>query len=145
MFFKTRYLILTILSITILESSSAEAQGVTRGRRRWTPAPYDTSTVQTVTGRVIAMERLATTRRRSRGIHAMLKSDGDTLLVYLAPRWHFKRVGFRIFKGDTVTVTGSKVILDGHVTLVAAEVRKGELTMKLREKDGSAAWWKGRQ
>lgn len=125
--------------------SSAGAQESTRGKFHWRPAPYDTATVQTITGRVITLERFAATHRRSRGIHALLKSDNESIYVYLAPRWHLKKQDFRVSKGDTITVTGSRELLDGRMTLVAAEIRKGQMRLKLRERDGTAAWWKTRQ
>ena len=140
MFFRKLFLIVPVYLVTVCEPSLAQQE--TRGRHHWTPAPYDTSTVQTVTGRIVFLEKLAATHRRSRGIHAMLLSGSDSVYVYLAPRWHVKKLEFFIEKGDTVSVTGSRVLLDGRMTLVAAELRKGARTLRFRNPDGSAAWWK---
>ena len=98
------------------------------------------ATVQTVTGTVEAVEKIAPMRGMSNGIHLLLKTEKGPLSVHLGPEWFIERLQPVIEKGDTVTVTGSMATVGGKPALIAAEVHKGDEILKLRDQQGIPVW-----
>jgi hypothetical protein len=70
----------------------------------------------------------------------MLKSDSGSVSVHLGPSWYLDKQSAKIEKGDKITVTGSRIIFQGKSALVAAEVKKGDKTLSLRDKQGYPRW-----
>jgi hypothetical protein len=104
---------------------------------------YDVTTVETLRGTVVGMDRID--RGMSSGVHALIKTDTETIPVHLGPHW-FVEQQEALAAGDVVEVTGSRVTVDGKPALIAAEVRKGEASLKLRDPDGFPVWsgWRRR-
>ena len=46
----------------------------------------------------------------------------------------------KIEAGDAVTVTGSRVTMNGKPVIIAAQVKKGNETLKLRNDNGVPVW-----
>jgi hypothetical protein len=63
----------------------------------------------------------------------------DSLSVHLGPGW-FLQGKLGIGAGDKVTVTGSRVTIDGKPALIAAEVKIGQEVLKLRDAQGLPLW-----
>ena len=101
---------------------------------------YNPATVQTVTGTVETVEKITPMRGMSGGIHLLLKTEKGPLSAHLGPEWFIERLQPGIEKGDTVTVTGSMGTVGGKPALFAAEVRKGDETLKLRDERGIPVW-----
>ena len=76
----------------------------------------------------------------SYGIHLVLKTDSKTLSVHLGPAWFIDRQNIRIEEGDTIEVKGSKITYEGKPTIIAAEVKKANTVLKLRDKNGFPLW-----
>lgn len=105
---------------------------------------YDPAKLETVAGEVVAVEKTAPMKRMNSGIHLTLRTDKETVPVHLGPSWYIERLDARIEKGDRIEVTGSRVAIGGKPAIIAAEVRKGEERLKLRDENGVPAWagWK---
>lgn len=101
---------------------------------------YDPKTVETLQGKVLSVE---TTQQRGRGVHLMLQTDKETVAVHLGPSWYIKKQMLKIDTDDTISVTGSRVIIGGKPAIIAAEVKKGNETVKLRDENGIPAWSRG--
>ncbi len=112
------------------QGAAAEAYG---GR-------YNAQTVWTVSGEVIAIDKTVYGRRGYPGIHLMLKTAKGVLSVHLGPSWFVERQAMKVAPRDLIEVTGSPVIYEGKPALLAAEVRKGGESMRLREADGLPLW-----
>ncbi len=56
------------------------------------------------------------------------------------PGWYIERRGTEIEKGEKVEVKGSRVSLSGKPEIIAAEVKKGDSTLMLRDSAGIPAW-----
>jgi hypothetical protein len=106
---------------------------------------YDVTTVETLRGTVVGVEQIDRGPGMSSGVHALIKTDAETIPVHLGPQW-FVEQQEALAAGDVVEVTGSRVTVDGKPALIAAEVRKGEASLKLRDADGFPVWsgWRRR-
>lgn len=101
---------------------------------------YNPATVETVTGEVVAVDRITPMRGMGAGVHLQLRSGKETVSVHLGPAWFIERLDARIDKGDTIEVRGSRVTMGGKPTIIAAEVRKGDQSLKLRDENGIPVW-----
>lgn len=129
------------LACALLSSSSSFAQGATRGPGgSRIQVLYDTASIQTVRGEVIAVNTFPGTRGIGVGIHITLKSDSGSISVHLGPRWYLDRQKVKIVKGDMITVVGSRIIIEANPVVVAGEVEKGGDTLRLRDRQGFPLW-----
>ena len=101
---------------------------------------YNPATVETVSGEVISMDRITPMKGMGAGIHLQLKTDQETISVHLGPAWYIERLDARIEKGNTIEVKGSRVSVAGKPAIIAAEVKKGDALLKLRDDSGIPAW-----
>jgi hypothetical protein len=70
----------------------------------------------------------------------LLKTDADTVDVYLCPQSFLVDMGVSFSKGDGVALTGSKV-KQGEVDLILArEVVRVNETLVLRDEKGNPVW-----
>lgn len=74
------------------------------------------------------------------GVHVMLKTGAETVLVHLAPDGFLKMLEFNVAKGDTLEVTGCKITGEMGPEILAKEVVSGNNSLTLRDKKGTPAW-----
>lgn len=143
---KAKLVAITLSLLVIAFHTEAFGQGLGRGRGMgWGRDSayqrlYDVATVRTVAGEVSEIEFFAPKRGMGQGVHLQLKSDGEILPVHLGPRWFLDEQDVQIDKGDHIKVKGSRITYKGKVTIIAAEVEKGEETLCLRDEDGLPRW-----
>ena len=101
---------------------------------------YDPKTVETVQGKVLSVEKITGAQGRGYGIHLTLQTDKETLPVRLGPAWYIDEQTPRIETNDTVTVTGSRVTIGEKPAIIAAQIKKGNDILKLRDENGIPAW-----
>ena len=101
---------------------------------------YNPATVETVVGEVVSIDKVTPMKGMSYGIHIVVKSDKETVPVHLGPAWYVERLDTKIDKGDTVEVKGSRITYNGKPAIIAAEVKKGDAVLKLRDDNGYPAW-----
>ncbi len=101
---------------------------------------YDVKTAETFTGKVMSVDRITPRKGMSYGIALTVKGDKETISVHLGPGWYIERQDIKILPGDTVAVTGSRVTFNGKPAVLAAELKKGNETLKLREENGVPLW-----
>jgi hypothetical protein len=102
------------------------------------PGLYDPATETMVSGRVDEIERVGL--GPAMGMRAVLKTgEGDTE-VLLGPAWYLDRQDAKVSKGDSVEVTGSKVLFAGKAVIVARSVKIGSQTLTLRDAEGVPLW-----
>lgn len=133
---KTLSVLTTAAAVLMLASPRESlAQRAMRGGYR-----YDRQTVATVSGEVISIDRIAYGRHGYYGVHLLLKTTEGELAVHLGPSWYVDRQPLKIARHDAIEVTGSRVIYDGKPALIAAEIRKGNETLRLRTAAGLPLW-----
>ena len=141
-----------LATLLLTLSPVALAQGMKwRGSGGWGPGGaygrmYDPKTVDTVTGEVVKVDRITPMRGMSGGVHLVLKTDKGDVSVHLGPQWYLENQDVKIEPKDTVEVTVSRVTVQGQPALIAAEVKKGDQVLKLRDAAGTPVWagWRKR-
>lgn len=108
---------------------------------------YNPSTVETIRGEVISVEKVAHGKGIASGIHLTLKTDKETILVHLGPSWYIENQDTEIKTKDQIEVKGSRITYDGKQIIIAAEVTLGSQILKLRDESGFPVWsgWRKRQ
>lgn len=75
------------------------------------------------------------------GVHLVLKSPNETILVHVAPERFLKEMETSFNKGDVVEVVGCKIKdSDGTDELLARQVTKGNDELQVRDKRGKPIW-----
>lgn len=101
---------------------------------------YDPKTVETIEGKVLSVEKTTPPKNRSYGVDLTLQTNKGTISVHLGPAWYLEKQIPQIEANDTLTVTGSRVTVDGKPAIIAAQVKKGNATLKLRGDNGVPLW-----
>lgn len=102
---------------------------------------FKASTIETVQGEVVAVDRFTPMQDMMHGVRLTLRSGNDqNIIVHLGPAWYVDRQYLRFDNGDNVRVTGSRVQMDGQRVIMATEVRRGDEVLLLRDRDGLPRW-----
>ena len=107
---------------------------------------FDAKSIKSISGQVIKVSRAIPKSGNllETEIELIVYVDQKEVVpVYVGPEWYVtgpqQRSPFR--PGDQVTVTGSWITSEGASPfMIAVEVMKGNETLKLRQKDGTAIW-----
>lgn len=107
---------------------------------------YDLKTKETITGTVISLERIVPMKGMSYGVHLTVTTGRENVSVHLGPAWFIENQDVKIEPNDKLEVTGSRINLEGKPVIIAAEVKKGKHTLKLRDESGFPIWsgWRRR-
>jgi hypothetical protein len=107
---------------------------------------YDPKAVETVSGEVTSVDRITPVKGMSGGVHMNVKTDKETISVHLGPGWYLENQDVKIEPKDKVEVRGAKATIAGKQAIIAAEVKKGDEVLKLRDDSGFPVWsgWRRR-
>jgi len=146
---KTKRIVgLMIVTVFILTASLAIAgpgKWGGRGSGGWgmgTPyqGAYNPATVETITGEVVGIEQTVPMKRMNQGLALVVKTQKETVTVHLGPTWYLERLDEKIVKGDKVEIKGARTTLAGKPIILAAEVKKGDKVLILRDAAGVPVW-----
>jgi hypothetical protein len=122
-----------------------------RGSGGWGPGTqynrmYDPKAMETISGEVISVDRITPAKGMSGGVHMNVKTDKETISVHLGPSWYLENQDVKIEAKDKVEVKGSRISFGGKPAIIAAEVKKGDEVLKLRDDAGFPVWsgWRRR-
>ena len=130
---------ISFLALTLVVATPALAQQRGQGRNA-ANRMYDPSTVETVQGVVARIDTMQSRRGPSQGLHLQLQTGDTELPVHLGPTWFFADQSFTFGVGDSLTVRGSRVTMGNADALIAAEVHRGDQSLRLRNDAGQPAW-----
>jgi hypothetical protein len=107
---------------------------------------YDPKAVETITGEVTSVDRITPVKGMSGGIHMNVKTDKEMISVHLGPAWYLENQDVKIEPKDKVEVKGARTTFAGKPAIIAAEVKKGDEVLKLRDDTGFPVWagWRRR-
>jgi len=146
---KKLFIVIAVISIVMLGfTAESFAQ---KGRMKWqgsggwgsgTPynRMYDPAKAETVSGVVEAITKVVPMKGMYYAVAVTLKNDKETVSIHLGPEWYIGRLDTKIEKGDTIEVKGSRVTFAGKPAVIAAEVKKGDSTLVLRDASGIPVW-----
>ena len=101
---------------------------------------YDPQTVTTISGVVVSL----TPPQAEAGLpylaYLTLRTETGKIKVFLGPSLYVDKLPIKINVLDKIQVTGSKITWEGKPVILAAEVKKGEQILKLRETSGAPVW-----
>jgi hypothetical protein len=101
---------------------------------------YDPKTLETIAGEVVSVDLVTPMKGMSQGVHLAVKTEKETLDVHLGPSWYLENQDVKLVPKDQVEVKGSRVTVAGKPALIAAEVKKGDGVLVLRDEKGFPAW-----
>ncbi|MBI3949498.1 MAG: DNA-binding protein [Acidobacteria bacterium] len=136
--------VISILGLLLATESLAQ-KGKWKGSGGWGMGTqygrlYDPKTVETIHGEVVSVDRMTPMKGMYYGIHLMVKTDKEVISVHLGPGWYIENQDIRIEPKDKVEIRGSRITFEGKPAIIAAEVKKGEEILKLRDETGFPAW-----
>jgi DNA/RNA endonuclease YhcR with UshA esterase domain len=115
-------------------AAAAYAQGM-RGGGNYNPA-----TEATLTGAVDEVKTMPSPGKGGGGVHFMLNTGTGAMTVHVGPASFVSSKNFTFAKGDTLTVVGSKVTMEGEQVVIAREIKKGDQVLTLRDAKGFPLW-----
>ncbi len=148
-----KFISLLALIVFILSLSTAFAQRERgwQGSGGWgmdTPYQriYNPATVETVSGTVESISKITPFKGMRYGIHISLKTEKESISVHLGPGWYIESLDIKIEKGDKLEVKGSRVKVADKEAIIAAEIKKGDDILILRDGAGVPVWagWRRR-
>lgn len=101
---------------------------------------YNPAAVETLTGEIVAIETTTPMSGMANGIHLSVKTAQETIAVHLGPEWFVERLDTQLATGDTIEAKGSRVTISGQPALIAAEIKKGDEVLVLRNEAGIPVW-----
>jgi len=136
---------LVIMGCLVLLATSSWAQPGGRPGGRGGGMHYgmmwDAKSVTTVSGEVTAVEKYTPGKGGgSYGLRVTIKTDKETLPIILGPAWYIEQQHFAVAPKDQVKIKGSRIPIQGQSTLIAAEVKKGDQMLRLRDDKGIPLW-----
>jgi hypothetical protein len=96
--------------------------------------------METFSGEVTTIDTTVPMSGMSEGIYLLLTLERMSVPVHLGPAWYIEHMDRRIDVGDWIEVKGSKAFAAGVPALIAAEVRKGDSVLLLRDAAGVPVW-----
>jgi hypothetical protein len=140
-----------MLSLFSVTDALAQRDVMWKGGGGWGPGTpygrrYDPRTVETISGEVVSLDRFTPNKGMGHGVHAMVKTDKETISVHLGPSWYIENQDVQIAAKDKIEVKGSRITFDGKPAIIAAEVKKGDDVLVLRDASGLPVWsgWRRR-
>jgi len=132
--------IVCILSLILINASWAQT-GVGQVGGVHYGTMWEPKTVETLSGEVVGVDKYVPGRGgTSYGLRLSLKTDKETIPVVLGPASYIEEQHIKFEPKDKVEVKGSKLSIQGQPTIIAAEVKKGDQILKLRNADGVPFW-----
>lgn len=135
----------------LLATGSSAQMMKWKGSGGWGPGSqysrmYDPKTVVTIKGEVVSVDKITPIKGMYYGVHLVVKTEKETISVHLGPGWFIESQDIKIEPGDKIEVKGSRITYEGKPALIAAEVKKGDEILKLRDDAGIPVWagWRRR-
>jgi len=154
------WLIGILLGVFLLTPADLWAQ---QGPGRWVADStsarlYNPATVDTVRGTLVRVDSITAPRRAARSagrraaqradktaLHLAVDTGTETVPVHLGPAWFFEREDVQLRTGDAIEIVGSRVTVRNEPVLIAARLKQGDWTVRLREANGRPVWRGGRR
>ncbi|MBC8182624.1 hypothetical protein H8E88_16110 [candidate division KSB1 bacterium] len=101
---------------------------------------YDTKTVETVTGKITKIEKAQTGYGRFSGTLLTIKDKKQELKIYFAPDWYLVQEKLEFKKGESLTVTGSRINFQNEPLLITKDATYNKKKLVIRNENGVPVW-----
>jgi hypothetical protein len=149
--FITLMAVVTVLGFIFTTEALAQRGMAQKGSGGWgagTPygRMYNPQTVETISGEVVSVDKITPMKGMCYGVHLVLKTDKETISVHLGPGWYIENQDVKIAPKDKIEVKGSRITFEDKPALIAAQVKKGDDVLVLRDTSGFPVWsgWRRR-
>ena len=103
--------------------------------------PFNPRSITTVQGAIESLDTYRIEGTSMEGLRLHVRTDaGRDVVVNVGPRSHLERENIDLQAGNQVTITGSSVHMGGQDVIVASQIRTGEKTLNLRDREGKPLW-----
>lgn len=143
--------IIVVFGFSLVTDSNAQQGMKWRGSGGWGAGTqynrmFDPKTVEAVSGEVVSIDKIAPMKGMNYGVHLMLKTAKEIISVHLGPGWYIENQDIKIEPKDKIEVSGSRITFEGKAAIIAAEVKKGNEILTLRDENGLPMWsgWRRR-
>lgn len=126
---------LIVLFSALVMTGVVFGQGTRQGRQF-----YNTSTVTTIIGTIASVDSVASPRGNNYSVRLTVKDTSGSISVLVGPSFYLDSQNFSLNKGDSIEVTGSKVHFNDNDVIIAAQIKTGGKTIKLRDDSGIPLW-----
>ncbi len=140
-----------VFVFAVANESFAQRGMMGRGGGGWGPGSqygrlFDPKTIEKISGEVLSVETVTPMKGMRQGVHLLVKTEKETISVHLGPAWFLENQDVKIMPKDKVEITGSRITFQGKPAIIAAEVRKDDQMLKLRDENGYPVWsgWRRR-
>ena len=140
------FIVLSIVTLGLTAESFAQRGNMKwQGSGGWGPGTpynriYDPAKVETISGTVESVDTAVPMKGMYKAVVLTVKTEKETIAVHLGPEWYIGRLDAKIAKGDTIEVKGSRVTFADKPAIIAAEIKKGDQTLVLRDSAGIPVW-----
>lgn len=101
---------------------------------------YQSTSVERFVGDVSEITTTVPMPGMTEGVSVLLTMKALSVPVLLGPAWYIEHLDARIEIGDRIEVIGAKAFAEGLPAVLAAEVRKGDSVLVLRDAVGIPVW-----
>ena len=101
---------------------------------------YDTTTVETITGKITKVEKAQTGYSRFAGTLLTIKDKKQELKIYIAPDWYLVQEKLEFKKGESLTVTGSRIVFQNEPLVIIKEATYNKKKIVIRNENGVPVW-----
>lgn len=137
--------LLTVTTVFLSSQSYGQGRMNWKGGGGWGPGSsynrmFDPTTVETFSGKVLRVDKVAPMKGMSYGVRLTLKTHAGLVPVHAGPACYLENQDVKISPEDRIEVTGSRITFQGKPAIIAQEIRKENDTLKLRDANEFPRW-----
>jgi len=133
-------IIFILFALGVLTGASATLSRSQGGGRIHLSNLYNPGTVQTVQGEVLTLGKTLSGNGRDYCLNLTLSTAKEKILVITEPERYSVTQNHRVSPKEKLEVTGSRITLLGKPAIIAAEIKKPDAVIRLRDPSGRPAW-----
>jgi len=130
-------ILLTIIFVGVTQLFAQPGRGLNRGN---ITRLYDSATEETITGKITKIETAQSGYGRFPGTLLTIKDKKQELKIYVAPDWYLVQENLQFKKGDSLTVTGSRITYDNDPLIIIKEITCNNKQIVIRNDNGVPIW-----
>ncbi len=132
------FLLISVFAVGAL----AQPQGQCPASPGWPMGQmFNPKTVETVNGKIESIEKVTAGRTDIPArVLLKLKTDQETVTVYLGPEWYLEKQKTKLSPGDYIQVKGSRITMDNMPVILPNDITKGGEVMHFWDEQGMPLW-----